>query len=409
MTFKTRWVLPLAIILIILSSLLWILLKPSHKIPHKPPKKPEPVLLRAVNFEKIPGWNITHNYRASLKTFQQSCQIFSKQAPSTVIGTALIPLTVQDMQKSCQAALKLTNNNLSNQQAKHFFEHWFTAVIPYQKKAIEGLFTGYYMPLLLGSLVKTDQFNIPIYGVPDNLLSIELGLFNRSWEGKHLMARIEGQKVLPYFTRKQINQGAIKNHAPVLAWTTSAIERLNLEIQGSGVVRLSHGEPIYLGYAAANGAPYIPIGRVMINKGIFTRDTASMPAIRAYLKAHPEEVDPIINENKSFVFFKRLKEKIALGAQGIGLTPGYSLAVDPRWIPLGLPIWLSTTHPDPRQTSHQPLNRLMIAQDTGGAIRGVVRGDIYWGEGKRAESIAGNMRNKGYYWILVPKQIWPIV
>lgn len=405
MTYKTRWVLSTTLLLVLTSGLLWVFLKPSPTITQKPPKKTQPVLLQQANFKQIPGWNTNHNYRLSLKTFQLSCKVFLKQDPSTAIGTPLIPLTVHDMLKPCQSALKISSKNTTNQQAKQFFETWFTAVIPYQKQAMKGLFTGYYMPLLLGSLVKTDQYAIPIYATPDNLLSIELGLFNPSWQGKHLMARVEGQKVLPYYTRKQINHGAIEHHAPVIAWTTSPIERLNLEIQGSGVVKFPNGESLYLGYAAANGAPYTPIGRVMINKGIFTRDTASMPAIRSYLKSHPQQVDLIIDQNKSFVFFKKLEEKIALGAQGIGLTPGYSLAVDPRWIPLGLPIWLSTTHPDPQKPSHKPLHRLMIAQDTGGAIRGVVRGDVYWGEGARAESIAGNMRNKGYYWILVPKHI----
>ena len=186
------------------------------------------------------------------------------------------------------------------------------------------------------------------------------------------------------------------------------MDRLNLEIQGSGVVKLPNDDELYLGYATGNGAAYTPVARVLIEQGVLTRDTASMQAIRAYFESHPNKTNAVIHRNKSFVFFRVLEKQIALGAQGVSLTSGYSLAVDRHFVPMGVPIWLSTTHPDKKYHHKRVLQRLMIAQDTGGAIRGMVRGDVYWGAGKRAESIAGRMRNQGQYWFLVPKHV-PIV
>jgi membrane-bound lytic murein transglycosylase A len=264
------------------------------------------------------------------------------------------------------------------------------------------------MPLLHGSLVKTSQYNVPIYGLPDNLITVDLSLFFPSWEHKRLVGRVEGQKLVPYYTRAEIDKGVLEKHAPIIVWTDSVFDRLNLEIEGSGVVQLPNGEQIYLGYASGNGAPYTAIGRVLIDQGVLTRDNASMQRIRHYLETHPNKMTSVINRNKSFVFFKILDEQIALGAQGVGLTGGYSLAVDRQWIPMGTPLWLSTTHPDKKHHDKNVLQRLMIAQDTGGAIRGMVRGDIYWGAGDRAERIAGNMRNQGKYWLLIPKHV-PII
>jgi len=219
-----------------------------------------------------------------------------------------------------------------------------------------------------------------------------------------IVGRIEKGKVVPFYNRAAINKGALRHQAPVLVWVNSHIDRLFLEIQGSGVVKLPNGEKLYLGYEAENGATYTPIGKVLVNRGVLTKEKASMQSIRAYLEAHPDKIESIINENSSFVFFRVLQHSAAMGAQGIELTAGYSLAVDRKWIPLGTPLWLSTTHPDAESDEQHLLQRLMIAQDTGGAIRGQVRGDVFWGYGKKATNIAGLMKNEGHYWLLLPKQ-----
>ncbi|MGQ3888727.1 murein transglycosylase A [Legionella sp. CNM-1927-20] len=364
-------------------------------------QQPAPLMLKESSFAKLPGWNEA-NVKKSLSAFQLSCKTFLRQNPERAVGSQKIPLKVKDWYPACREALAL--NEASEETARNFFQKWFKPVEFYEKETVHGLFTGYYLPLLHGSLVKTTEYNVPIYGLPANLVTINLGDFSPDLASRRIVARIENNKALPFYDRKAINKGALKDKAPVLVWVNSHIDRLFLEIQGSGIVELPNGERLYLGYAGENGAPYTPIAQVLIDRGIMTKDNASMQRIRSYLEAHPKEIEPVINHNKSFVFFKILKHTAAMGAQGVTLTPGYSLAVDRKWIPLGAPLWLDTTRPNPpHPDEHKKLQRLMIAQDTGGAIRGVVRGDVFWGAGDKATFIAGNMKNKGRYWLLLPR------
>ena len=159
-----------------------------------------------------------------------------------------------------------------------------------------------------------------------------------------------------------------------------------------------------MGYDAQNGQPYTAIAGVLIKEGTMTRDNASMQGIKRYLEAHPQQMHRVLNQNKSFVFFRKMAQNVALGSQGVSLTPGYSLAIDREWIPMGTPLWLNTTRPDSNNPDKtKPMKRLMIAQDTGGAIRGKIRGDVFWGGGDRATSIAGHMKNSGHYWLLLPR------
>lgn len=378
---------------------------PYKPIAQKQPKIPvvvQPeVTIKVGHFSHLDGWEQT-DLRESFQTFQVSCRTLLRRPAEANVGSLVIPLSAQDWQQACQAALKMQKDPSQN-QVKLFFEIWFTPVTFYQKEPVRGLFTGYYMPLLQGSLVKTSEFNIPIYGPPNNLITFDINQFDPNLPSKRYAGRIENHQLIPFYTRKEINEGAIDKHAQVLVWVNSAMDRLDLEIQGSGVAVLPNGEKMYLGYHSQNGAPYTAIAKVLIDKKIFTRDTASMQAIRAYFIKHPDQIDEIINQNKSFVFFRILKQKIALGAQGVGLTPGYSLAIDRKWVPLGMPVWLSTTHPGKQFHQQYSLQRLMIAQDTGGAIKGMVRGDVYWGAGKKAFFLAGKMRNQGHYWLLMPK------
>ena len=217
-----------------------------------------------------------------------------------------------------------------------------------------------------------------------------------------LVGRIRNQQFVPYPTRAEINHGALGDKAQVIVWVKSAIDRLFLEIQGSGQVKLANGELIYLSYAGGNGAPYTPIGRVLIQRGLLPREQVSMQTIRAYLESHPLLTEELINENHSVVFFKRIKDSAAFGTQGVRLMPGYSLAVDRQWVPLGCPVWLDTTRPDALGERMHPFTRLMVAQDTGGAITGRVRGDVFWGNSEEASLIAGKMQSTGRYWLLIP-------
>ena len=363
---------------------------------------PVTVSLKKSSFEHLPGWNKA-NFKQSFLTFQISCKTFLRQDPERAVGSRYIPMKAKDWQPVCKAAT--TIKTINNDSAQRFFRQWFEPVHFHEKKPVTGLFTGYYLPLLHGSLEKTDEYNIPVYGLPDNIITINLEDFNPDLPKKRIVGRIENNQLLPFHTREEINKGALKNKAPVLVWVNSHIDRLFLEIQGSGMVELANGQQMFLGYAGENGAPYTPVGKVLVAKGIMTPKTASMQGIKIYLEAHPEEILPVINQNKSFVFFRELKDTAAMGAQGVVLTPGYSLAVDRQWIPLGTPLWLDTTHPVANTETPRTLQRLMVAQDTGGAIRGTVRGDVFWGAGDDATFTAGNMKNPGHYWLLLPRPV----
>ena len=338
------------------------------------PEPPAPAIPPPAAFMQLPGWQ-TSQVKPSLLAFRESCTVFLKKHPEHAAGSQLIDLKAKDWQPACHAAEAITS--ISNRSAKTFFETWFTPVAFYNHKPLHGLFTGYFMPVVHGSLVKTKQYAVPVYGLPSRKKS-ELR-----------------------YTRAQINQGALAHKAPVILWVNSQIDRLFLEIEGAGSVKLPNGKLVHLGYAGENGAPYTPIARLLINKGVMTKDNASSKHIKRYMKAHPREADALLNQNKSFVFFQKLKHNAAIGAQGFGLTAGYSLAVDRKWVPLGAPLWLNTTHPNEK---NRPFQRLMIAQDTGGAIKGAVRGDIFYGSGKDAIYAAENMQNQGSYWLLLPKQ-----
>lgn len=365
------------------------------------PPKP---MFRRVPFAQLPGWQTT-KLNHSLRTFQTSCRAFLKQEPEQVVGTEAITLQAKDWHSVCEAALKI-NPELS-EAVQHFFEKWFVPVEFYHNKAQDkGLFTGYYMPSIKGSYTKTKEYSVPIYEVPSDLLTIDLGLFVPHMKNRKLVGRLVGNQVVPYYTRAQINHGAIKKTAKVLLWIHSPIDRLFLEIQGSGVIEFEDKSQIVIGYDGQNGAPYTAIAGVLIKKGVMTKDTASMQAIKRYLEENPQELNPVINQNKSFVFFRKLNIPAALGSQGVALTPGYSLAIDKQWIPMGTPLWLNTTRPaSDNPNVNKPLHRLMIAQDTGGAIKGRVRGDVFWGEGEKATLIAGHMKNRGHYWLLLPHYV----
>ncbi len=386
--------------LLLISILLFLFFTGFFLWKHRPVE--QGITLKRTSFNQLPGWS-SADLKESLQTFQRSCKILLKQKPEQSVGSNYLALKAKDWHPACQAALQI--NALDNQKARKFFQQWFAPVEFYHNERVDGLFTGYYMPLFNGSLTKTDKYSVPLYGLPSDLISINLGRFDPSLRHRRLFGRVKDNQLVPYYTREEINHGVLKDKAPILLWLENHIDRLFLEIQGSGVVQLPNGERLYVGYAGENGAAYKSIAQVLINKGVFTKDTASMQAIRAHLQANPKQVHTVLNQNKSFVFFEKVPRNVALGTQGVALTPGYSLAIDRKWIPLGAPLWLNTTVPDHHYDDRTVLQRLVIAQDTGGAIRGMVRGDVYWGTGDEATYIAGHMKNKGHYWLLLPQHV----
>lgn len=356
--------------------------------------------IKPASFANLPGWKSAHAL-SSLKTFQLSCRHFLQQNPERPVGNTWFGLQAKDWKPVCKAAVELQTHSAT--EAKQFFETWFQPVEFVQKRPVTGLFTGYYLPAVEANLTQNEDFSIPVYGVPNNLLRINLSDFDSKLPTRQLIGRLENNRVKPYYSRKEIDQGAIATNAPVLAYLRNPIDRLLIEIQGSAILNLPDGSQINLGYAGKNGLPYTSIGNVLITRNLLKPKNVSIQTIRKYLENHPEEQAEIIHQNRSFVFFTILDQKGAFGTQGTQLTRGYSLAVDPDWVPLGMPVWLATTYPDPHTEKKRILRRLMIAQDTGGAIKGTVRGDVYWGNGDEAAAIAGRMKSNGRYWLLVPK------
>jgi membrane-bound lytic murein transglycosylase A len=241
----------------------------------------------------------------------------------------------------------------------------------------------------------------PIFGVPDDLITVDLATVNPELRGLRLRGRVEGRRLVPYPTRAEIDARGPSYPAPVIAWTADPVALFFLQIQGSGQVRLDGAERIRIGFADQNGHPYRSLGRYLIDRGEMPLEQASMQGIQAWAAANPSKLREALNANPSYVFFRELPvtEDGPPGALGTPLVSGYSLAVDRRWVPLGAPVYLSTTYP----LSEERLDRLMAAHDVGGAIRGVVRADFFWGTGAEAGTLAGRMRQQGRMWLLWPK------
>jgi membrane-bound lytic murein transglycosylase A len=285
--------------------------------------------------------------------------------------------------------------------ARGFFEQYF---IPYRLSnpdgSLEGLITGYFEPIIRGSLKFSSRYRYPVYGVPRDLISVDLGEVYPELKHMRLRGRLEGRKLVPYYSRAQIDNDAALLRGSEILWADNAIDLFFLQIQGSGKVALDTGGTVRIGYADQNGYPYQSIGRLLVERGELSLADASMEGIKTWARNHPRKVAELLQANPSYVFFKFLPTTLSNppGALGIPLTPGLSLAIDPRSIPLGAPVYLSSTWP----ATPRSLNRLMLAQDTGGAIKGRVRADIYWGSGRDAGELAGKTRQRGRLWVLLP-------
>jgi len=262
----------------------------------------------------------------------------------------------------------------------------------------DGLITGYYEPIYAGSLTRTATASVPVYGVPEDMVSVQLDSVYPELKGKRLRGRVEGRVLKPYDDAARIAANGVK--APVLAWLTHPMDLQFLQIQGSGRVQLADGRQLRIAYADQNGHPYRPIGRWLVEQGELKQADVSMAAIRAWADAHPARVPELLASNPSYVFFTRGpdSDEGPRGSLNVPLTAGYSVAVDRNVVPLGSLLWLSTTRPD-----GTALVRPVAAQDTGGAITGEVRADLFWGTGDAAGELAGHMKQTGSLWMLWPK------
>ncbi|MEQ9641642.1 MAG: murein transglycosylase A [Alphaproteobacteria bacterium] len=359
-----------------------------------PPAPAAPIAsLKVVDFGDLPGW-ADDDHAKALAAFRVSCTRLVRLGADRKLGRAGLAGQAKGWHEACQAAETASD-------ARDFFESQFrpVAVIPTTGK---GLFTGYYEPLLRGSRTADATYRVPLHKRPDDMITADLGKFRDELKGKRVTGRVKGGELVPYYSRAEIGDGALDGRGLELVWVDDPVDAFFLQIQGSGVVALPDGTTMRVGYAAQNGHPYFAIGRELIRRNAVPRERMSMQAIRAWLAANPDEGDKVMRMNPSYVFFRENTAAGAIGAQGVVLTPDRSLAVDRRIYPMGVPIWLDTKLPD-----DQPLRRLMLAQDTGGAIRGPVRGDVFFGAGDAAGALAGRMKQAGDWYLLLPKTVDP--
>ena len=325
-------------------------------------------------FDKLPNWD-DENYISALNSFVNSCKT-SK--------------TKKMYKKLCKKATKAQN-------AKLFLQNEFEPYKINTKDGKEkGLLTGYYEPQLRGSLVRKGKYKYPIYETPKDLIIVDLGSVYPQLKNLRLRGRLKGNKLIPYYTRKETKSGHV--NADVICYTDSKVDRFFLEIQGSGRVTLDTGETIFLGYDNQNGHRYRAIGRYLVKKKALKLEDVSLQTIRAWLDKNPKRMDEVLNYNKSVVYFKR-REQSATGALGVKLTPKRSIAVDRRYIPLGSMLYLNA-----ELKKHENISKVVLAQDTGGAIKGSIRADLFLGYGKNAMEVAGELKAPLKLWILLPKE-----
>ncbi|GGC15976.1 membrane protein [Pseudoduganella buxea] len=335
-------------------------------------------------FAELPGW-ARDDLRAAWPAFLSSCSVLGKRA---------------DWRESCTVARTVDKG--SEAAIRLFFE---TFLQPQRVVAPDGsdsgLVTGYYEPLLRGARKQGGPYQTPLYRVPDDLLTIELAGLYPDLKGKRLRGRLQGRKVVPYSSRAEIAQASFTGKE--LLWVEDSVEAFFLEVQGSGRVQLDSGETVRVAYADQNGHPYKSIGKWLIEQGELTPEQASAQGIKAWIAGHPTRKQELFNANPSYVFFR--EEKLPdpsigpKGSLGVPLTPQRSVAVDASQVPLGVPLFLSTT----QAASDIPMQRLVMAQDTGGAIKGAIRVDFFFGFGTEAAENAGRMKQRGQVWLLLPK------
>ena len=350
---------------------------------------PDYALLKPAKWEDIDGF-ANDDLSAAWPAWLQSCSTLKNRALSNQAS----------WQAACSAASKLNKPNNAAVIA-YLTDNFNVYSATNQDGSDTGLVTGYYEPLLKGSRAKSANFPYPLYKQPADLITVDLAELYPELKGKRVRGKLVGNKLVPYAKRADIEVASSPLTGNELVWIDDIVDGFFLQVQGSGIVQLENGQQMHVGYADQNGHTYNSIGRILIERGELSKDQAGMQGIKNWAKSNPSKLRELLNANPSYVFFTELPAGLSgpLGALGVPLSAERSVAVDPKYVPLGAPLFLSTTLPN----SQNPLKRLMLAQDTGGAIKGGVRADYFWGAGDSAGKQAGAMKQQGKIWVLLPK------
>jgi len=362
------------------------------------PAQPDRMVLTPASFDELPGWG-DDSVAAVLPALLKSCDRFATLPFDKAVGAEGWGGIASDWSGPCGAARHLPAGD--HGAARAFFRQWFQPFRAANNAKDEGVFTGYYEPELTASHQRQGRFTVPLLARPKDLVTADLGQLRPDLGRDQLAGRVVDGRLDPYPARAEIEAGALAGLAQPLAWLDDAVDAHILHIQGSGRIRFEDGSVQRVGVAATNGRKFVGLGKLLADSGKVEAG-ATMPAIRAWLKAHPSEAVPLMAANPRYVFYRPVVGDGPIGAQGVALTAGRSLAVDSRFVPLGVPVWLDTTAP-----SGETLRRVVMAQDTGAAIKGPVRGDLFWGAGEAAFEQAGRMKSPGRYWLLLPRQRSP--
>ena len=360
------------------------------------------LILKPASFDDLPGWTSDKGSQM-VPALLKSCDRLMKLPPDNAVGSEGTGGTVRDWLGPCGAVLKLPGND--DRAARQFFENWFAPWMATDNNRSEGLFTGYYEPEVTGAKKRHDHFTVPLLGKPSDLVMVDLAKLRPDLAkqlGHEILAgRVISGRLEAYPSRLEIETNGLGDKAQTLFWLDDPVAAHILHIQGSGKVRLEDGTAVRVAVATTNGQRFIGLGRILADHGKVEAGV-TMPQIRAWLKAHPDEAKSLMGENPRYVFYRIIDGDGPIGAQGVALTAERSMAVDTRYIPLGVPLWLDTTNPE-----GTAIRRLVMAQDTGTAIKGPVRGDLFWGTGEAAFQEAGRMKSTGKLWLLLPKDRTP--
>ncbi|MFV0625936.1 MAG: murein transglycosylase A [Alphaproteobacteria bacterium] len=341
------------------------------------------------DFKAIPNWDKDTKLEDFRKAFENSCKVISSKKDK-FLSDSYIKISTQEYKSICEKSKSAKN-------FKQFIVDNFTPYLIIENGNEFGKFTSYYESRINASHKKTDKYKYPVYGKPHDLVEINIKDFDETLPSKRFVGRVKEQKLVKYYTRKEIYEGKV--NAPIIFWTDSYIDLFIMQIQGSAIAHFSDGKDMRIGYADNNGLDFKGIGSLLLKKGLIKPGQASMGGIKKWMHENPKLALDNMLENQRFIFHRLIDAEGPLGAQGVPLVAGRSVAVDRKFIPLGSVLWVDTTGPH-----HEKIQKLVVAQDIGSAIKGAIRGDYFWGSGNdEVLDMAGKMNAWGRLFILLPK------